>query len=206
MPTKMKLFCSKTSPYARKVRVALEELGLAGDVEEIMVDPFAPPPELLAANPLSKIPTLVTERGEALPDSRLILDYLVHRRSGLGAPGRGARRWEVLRRAQLADGVIDAAVGTVLERRRPESIHYIPFLDRQAHTIRRALDALNVDAGLLALEHPGVCEITCGAALGYLDFRLPYLEWRKGRDALAHWYAVFAQRPSMQKTQPPAPG
>jgi len=200
----MKLFCSKTSPYARKVRVAIEELGLADQVEEAVVDPFAPPPDLLAANPLSRIPTLVTERGEALPDSALILDYLAHRKSGLATLARGSKRWEVLRRAQIADGVIDAAVSIVMEKRRPESIHYLPFLDRQTQIIGRALDQLNADAGLLALQTPGVCEITCGVALGYLDFRLPYLEWRKGREPLAHWYTVFAQRPSMQKTQPPS--
>ena len=200
----MKLFCSKTSPYARKVRVAIEELGLADQVEEAVVDPFAPPPDLLAANPLSRIPTLVTERGEALPDSALILDYLAHRKSGLATLARGSKRWEVLRRAQIADGVIDAAVSIVMEKRRPESIHYMPFLDRQTQIIGRALDQLNADAGLLALQTPGVCEITCGVALGYLDFRLPYLEWRKGREPLAHWYTVFAQRPSMQKTQPPS--
>jgi glutathione S-transferase len=202
----MKLFSSRTSPYARKVRVAIEELGLADQVEEAMVDPFNPPPDLLAANPLSKIPTLVTERGEALPDSALILDYLAHRKSGLATLGRGAKRWEMLRRAQIADGVIDAAVAIRMEKRRPESIHYIPFLDRQTAIIHRALDVLNADAGLLALQTPGLCEITAGAALGYLDFRLPYLEWRRQRDPLAHWYTVFAQRPSMQKTQPPAEG
>lgn len=203
MPTKMKLFISKTSPYARKVRVAIEELGLGEQVEEIVADPFNPPPELLAANPLSKVPTLVTDRGEAVPDSQLILDYLTHRKSGLAPLPRGAKRWETLRRMQVADGVIDAAVSIVLEKRRPESIHYIPFLDRQTANIRRALDALDAEAGLLALQTPGLCEITCGAALGYLDFRLPYLEWRKARDALANWYTVFAQRPSMQKTAPP---
>jgi glutathione S-transferase len=202
--SKMRLFSSKTSPFARKVRVAIEELGLADQVEEANIDPFAPPPDLLAANPLSKIPTLVTERGEALPDSQLILDYLAHRKTGLATLSRGSKRWEVLRRTQIADGVIDAAVATVMERRRPESIHYLPFIDRQAEIIRRALDQLNADAGLLALQTPGVCEITCGVAVAYLDFRLPYLEWRKGREGLAHWYTVFAQRPSMQKTQPPA--
>ena len=201
----MKLYCSKTSPYARKVRIAIEELGLADQVDEIIADPFNPPAELLAANPLSKIPTLVTDRGEALPDSALILDYLTHRKTGLATLARGAKRWETLRRTQLADGVIDAAVAIVTEKKRPESIHYIPFLDRQTATIRRALDTLNVDAGLLALQNPGLCEITCGAALGYLDFRLPYVEWRKDREALANWYTVFAQRPSMQKTTPPPP-
>lgn len=202
----MKLFTSSTSPYARKIRVAIEELGLGDQVEEAQVDPFNPPPDLLAANPLSKVPTLVTERGEALPDSALILDYLTHRKSGLATLARGSKRWEVLRRAQVADGVIDAAVAIRMEKRRPESIQYIPFVDRQTAIINRALDLLNADAGLLALQTPGLCEITVGVALGYLDFRLSYLEWRKGRDPLAHWYTVFAQRPSMQKTQPPAEG
>ena len=203
MAQKMKLYLSLTSPYARKVRIAIEELGLGGHVEEIVADPFNPPPELLAANPLSRVPTLVTERGESLPDSTLILDYLTHRKTGLATLSRGAKRWETLRRVQIADGIIGSALSIVLEKRRPESIHYIPFLDRQTATIRRALDVLDKDAGLLALQTPGLCEITCGAALGYLDFRLPYLEWRKGRDALANWYTVFAQRPSMQKTAPP---
>ena len=200
----MKLFISLTSPYARKVRVAIAELGLESQVEQIEVDPFNPTPELLAANPLSKVPTLVTDKGEALPDSRVILDYLSHKKAGLVSVGRGAKRWDILRRTQIADGVLDAAVAIRMEKRRPESIHYIPFLDRQTAVIRRALDVLNAEAGLLALQTPGICEITCGAALAYLDFRLPYLEWRAGRDALANWYTVFALRPSMQKTQPPA--
>lgn len=200
---KMKLYCSLTSPYSRKVRVTLEELGLADQVEQVITNPFAPSPEFLAVNPLSKIPALVTERGEMLPDSRLILDYLVHKKPGLAALPRGARRWELLRRAQLAEGVIDAAVATVLEKRRPESIHFMQFLDRQREVITRTLDVLNAEAGHLALQTPGLCEITTGVALGYIDFRLPYLEWRKTREALANWYSVFAQRPSMQQTQPP---
>jgi len=201
----MKLYCSKTSPYARKVRVALEELKLAEEVEEIIVDPFNPAPDFLALSPLSKIPVLVTDRGDALPDSALIMDYLQHRKPGLTAPGRGARRWEVLRRAQIADGMIDAAVAIQLEKRRPEGIHYISWIDRQIAIINRTLDVLSKDAGLLALQTPGLTEITVGVALGYLDFRLPYLEWRKNREPLATWYTVFAQRPSMQKTQPPSP-
>jgi glutathione S-transferase len=199
----MKLFSSKTSPYARKVKVAAEELGLSGQIEEVVADPFAPTDEFLAANPLSKVPALVTEHGVALPDSALILDYLSHKKTGLAALPRGTKRWEVLRRTQLADGIIDAAVASQMEKRRPESIHYIPHLDRQKATINRALDVLNADAGLLALQTPGLCEITVGVALGYLDLRLPYLEWRAKREALASWYSVFAQRPSMQKTQPP---
>ncbi|MCI0749992.1 MAG: glutathione S-transferase family protein [Nevskiales bacterium] len=201
---KMKLYCNLTSPYARKVRVAIQELGLAERIEEAVIDPLNPPPEFLAANPLSRVPTLMTERGTALPDSRIILDYLMQRKAGLIARWRGTRHWEDLRRTQMADGILDAAVASVMEKRRPESIHYTPFLDRQSAVIHRALDALQAETGHLAQTTPGRCEISSGVALAYLDFRLPYLEWRKNRDALADWFAAFAQRPSMQKTQPPA--
>ncbi len=200
----MKLYCSKTSPYARKVRVAVEELGIADSVVEVHTDPFVATPEFLIANPLSKLPALVNERGDALPDSQLILEYLTSRYSGLAPLPRGNKRWEVLRRTKLADGILDAAVTTILERRRPEGIHYTPWLDRQAETIARALDAISTEVSFLSLEKPGVCEITCGVAMAYLDFRMPYLHWRDSRPALVAWLDAFAQRPSMIKTAPPA--
>ena len=200
---KMKLYCSKTSPYARKVRIAIEELGIADSVVEVHTDPFAPTPEFLIANPLSKLPALVNERGDVLPDSQLILDYLTSRYPGLAPLPRGNKRWEVLRRTKLADGVIDAAVATILEKRRPEGIHYTPWLDRQAAAISRALDALTTELSFLSAGKPGVCEITCGVALAYLDFRMGYLHWRDDHSGLSAWADAFSQRPSMIKTEPP---
>lgn len=202
---KLKLYCSKTSPYARKVRIAIVEMGIEDSVTEVHTDPFDAPPDFLIANPLSKLPALVTERGDSLPDSALILDYLTHRYSGLAPLPRGSKRWEVLRRTKLADGILDGAVTTIMEKRRPEGIHYTPWLDRQAAAIQRALDALNTEAAFLTADKPGLCEVTCGAALGYLDFRMSYLDWRKGRASLNAWYEPFSQRPSMLKTAPPAP-
>jgi len=201
----MKLYCSKTSPYSRKVRVAIEELRLSEQVEEVMTDPFAPPPEFLAANPLSRIPTLITEKGEALPDSDLIIEYLDAKYHGLAPLPRGTKRWTARRRQKIAQGVIDAAVATLLEKRRPESIIYHAFLDRQVAAIRRALELLELEAHTLTIEEkPSIVEITTGVALAYLDFRMPYLEWRKEFAALDKWFSEFARRPSMVKTQPPA--
>ena len=37
-------------------------------------------------------------------------------------------------------------------------------------------------------ENPTIGEITVGCALGYLDFRLPDLDWRGTRPKLAAWY------------------
>jgi glutathione S-transferase len=200
---KMKLYTSKTSPYARKVRVVVRELGLGDLVEEVPVDPFSSPAELLSVNPLSKVPSLITEKGEKLMDSTLIVEYLQTRGRGLALLPRGAQRWTLLRRQQLSQGVLDAAVAARLEQRRPPELVFQPHIDRQTSAINRSLDALEEEATeLLHDEAVRTVEVTLGCALGFLDFRLPQLEWRNGRERLAAWYFAFAQRPSMQTTQP----
>lgn len=50
-----------------------------------------------------------------------------------------------------------------------------------------------------------VLVVAIGCALDYLDFRLPELDWRAGRPALADWAEAFAERPAMRETRPPAP-
>lgn len=199
----MKLYSSPTSPFARKVRVVLHELDLFGRVDEQFVDPFAaePPPEFLAVNPLSRIPALITDDGLALPDSKLIVDYLQEVAAD-PLPAAPAR-WPGRRRQMVAEGILEAAVAYVLEKRRPESIVYPAFLDRQTRAIRRALEMLNLEAAALGGERPAVVDVTTGVALAYLDFRLPYLDWRQHAPALNEWFEAFRQRPSMVATQPP---
>jgi glutathione S-transferase len=207
---KMRLFLSLTSPYARKVRVVVRELGLSDLVSETLVDPWnAESPnhaDLVGANPLCKVPTLVTDKGEPLPDSRLIVEYLLGRGRGLASLPRGAQRWALLRRQQLADGILDDAVARRREEAgRPAQYVFQGSIDRHTAAINRSLDALDADAGELLHEGPvRTVEISVGVALGYLDLRFPQLAWREGRERLARWYHSFSQRPSMLATQPPA--
>jgi glutathione S-transferase len=200
---KMKLYTSAASPFARKVRMVIHELGLTDLVEEVPTDAFKASEDFLAANPLSKLPTLVTDRGESLPDSSLIVEYLLTRGRGLVALPRGKARWAALRQAQLADGIMVAATAAIFEKRRPPEFVFQGFIDRQIAAINRSLDAIEAEAGELhAEEAVSIVEITVAAALGYLDLRHPQLAWRDGRQRLAAWYAQFAQRPSMLATAP----
>lgn len=201
---KMKLYGSRTSPFSRKVLVAIEELELGSLVERVGVDPFNPPPEFLAANPLAQIPALVSEKGECLPGSDLIIEYLMSRSRGLASLPRGSQRWAALRRASLADGITEAAVAMLLESRRPADRQHPPWSERKQAAVLRGLDQLEQEAGGLLAEQPSTTEISVGCALGYLDFRFPGLQWRERRPALAAWYAGFSQRPSMQRTAPVA--
>lgn len=199
----MKLIAAAASPFARKVRVLLDETGQTDEVELVatVTDPLKTAPEVAAANPIGKIPALVREDGPALYDSRVITRYLDARaRAGLYPD---AHLWETLTLEATADGIMDAAVLMVYEHRlRPPEKQCEGWVDSQWSKIERALAAVNQRwmshlSGPLDMSH-----IAMGCALGYLDFRHPGHNWRKGNDALDDWFAVFAERASMKATVP----
>lgn len=197
----MQLIYAKPSPYSRKARVTVLEKDLADRVEEIVVSPLEDPAALLEANPLGKVPALRLDDGRCLYDSWVICEYLDSLAPTPRLIPHGAARFDVLRRAALADGVLDAAVTARMELLRPEAIRWAPWTDRQQRAIRRGLVVMEKDVAALGGEVT-LAHIEFAVALGYLDFRLPELAWRDAHPALAAWQDAFRQRPSMQATVP----
>ncbi|NDW54244.1 glutathione S-transferase [Aliiroseovarius sp. PrR006] len=199
----MQLISAGPSPFARKVRVLIHETGQVDDIEriDVMSSPTAPHPTITAANPLSKIPALIRPDGPTLYDSRVITRFLDARAHGTLYPE--ARIWEVLTLEATADAIMDAGVLMVYENRcRPEDMQFGGWLDAQWGKIEGALDALNT-RWMSHLSGPlDMGQIAVGCALGYLDFRHDARGWRKGRDALDDWFAVFCERESMKATKP----
>lgn len=199
----MQLISAGPSPFARKVRVLLHETGQNEDIERIDVtsSPTAPHPTITAANPLSKIPALIRPDGPALYDSRVITRFLDARAGSNLYPED--RIWEVLTLEATADAIMDAGVLMVYENRcRPEDMQYGGWMDAQWGKIEGALDALN-SRWMSHLSGPlDMGQIAVGCALGYLDFRHDDRNWRKGRDALDDWFAVFCTREAMVATKP----
>jgi glutathione S-transferase len=194
----MKLHYSQTSPFVRKVMIAAHEKGLADRIEFVTGD-------LTDDNPLEKVPALRTDKGEALYDSLVICDHLDSQGDGPELiPGDPDKRSTVLRRHALADGIMEAALACVMETRRPADKQWADLVTRQQGKITRALDALEGEAAKLG-NAVDLSTISVGAALGYVDFRLGVLDWRKGRPKLAKWYESFAKRPSMAGTAPADP-
>lgn len=198
----MRLFYSPTSPYARKVRVALAEKRLEQQVDAVACNPFDDPQMLTAANPLGKVPVLVLDDGEVLYDSPVIVEYV----DSLDSPVRlippdAGPRWRVLRQQALGDGILDAALAIVLERRRPEAERSSHWLNRWQGVIARGLAAIESEAGSFG-RTPDLGQITLGSALGYLDFRLPETDWRNACPETSAWFDAFSARPSMAATRP----
>ncbi len=190
----MKLYFNRPSPYARKVRVVAHEKGLVERIDWHEVDPWSDPPELHAASPLGKVPALVADDGTLFTESPTIAEYLDG--VGDGPSLLAGNRLDVLARAALAQGLIDAAFGIVIERRRPAERQWDEWQARLRCAVDRTLPRLRVADGRFDLG-----DIAVACALAYLDFRLPEIPWRASHPALAAWLDQVNQRPSMLATR-----
>ena len=161
------------SPFGRKVRLAAAMLGLSERIEVVAADTGDPVDSLRRQNPLGKIPTLIDEDGEAIFDSRVIVEYLDFARRGgrerplsqrFGGADQGADA------PGLADGIMDAAILQVYELRyRDPSLRSAKWLDYQADKVARALAAVEIRPPEVSARHIGAIALAC--ALGYLDLR-----------------------------------
>ena len=198
----MKLLHSTTSPYVRKVRIVAIEKGLAGRIELVAANPWPDPAVAAAANPLGKVPALLLDDGTAVYDSPVICEYLDSLVPATPLiPRAGPARWAVLRQQALADGILDAAVGIVLERRRPEAERSLAAQTRAADAIRRSVVALRDE--VRPADAPfDLGQIAMAVALGYLEFRLGDLELGTAERAVREFWAGAKLRPSVVATQP----
>ena len=199
----MKLFYSPLSPYVRKVMVVAHELGLTEkiEIEAQGGTPTDPNPAIVAANPVGKIPVLMTDDAGALFDSRVICRYL-NALAGGSLYGTGSGEWPIIGREALAEGMIDAALLAAYEARlRPPEIHYAPWVDGQRAKVMQGCVAFEARLGEMS-GALSIDQIALGCALGYADFRHADLGWRDQCPGLAKWYEGFVERPSMQATLP----
>ena len=201
----MKLIATTTSPYSRKVRIVLAEKHL--DYEFVVDGPGDAATRVPEYNPLGKIPVLVLDDDTTLFDSRVIVEYL-----DSASPvarlipddtrqGIQVRRWEA-----LADGCVDAGVAIVMEKRRPVEKQSPEWMARQQGKIDRALRVMSGDLGSKAWcsgDLYNLSDIAVGCALGFLDLRMPDLNWRKLYPNLGKLFDKVSLRAPFKETAPP---
>ena len=200
----MRLIGSLTSPYVRKARVVLAEKRIEYSFE--IDNPWDEKSRVADANPLGKVPVLVLDDDSTLFDSRVIVEFLdsVSPISRL-IPSGNREKIEVKRWEALADGVLDAAIAVVQERRRPAKQKSEATIKRQMEKIERGVAVMARDLG----DKPWctgnaftLADIACGVALGYLDFRHASFDWRVLHANLAKLASKLAERPSFADTAP----
>ena len=203
----MKLIGSTTSPYVRKVRIVMAEKKL--DYQFVLEDVWSAETQIAASNPLGKVPCLIMEGGEALFDSRVIVEY-VDTLSPVGKmiPDRGRERAEVKTWEALADGLLDAALLARMEAvwpHRKDSERSQAWIDRQLQKIDNSLVAMDralAERSNCMGTHLSLADIAVGVAVGYLDFRFSQIDWRGQHPNLAALHERLMQRQSFKDTVP----
>ncbi|WP_417470094.1 glutathione S-transferase N-terminal domain-containing protein [Maricaulis sp.] len=193
----LQLIYSPTSPYARKCRILVRELGLQGRVSETADNPFDDTDALLQANPLGRVPCLVLEDGKALTESAVIAAWLNEQAAAPWPAGWDDRRLEA-----LGGGLLDLAVARRVEMVRDEAIYSADWLGRRERGIARTLDALERECAV-AIEPLSLGALTIALALDYLDFRYPESQWRAQGPRLEALHAAWSGRDSFIATAPP---
>ena len=200
---------SPPSPFGRKIKIAAKVLGLMDKITIEVADTANPEDSLRDQNPLGKIPALVLEDGSVLYDSRVITEYLDFIAGGNRLLPEGDARFPVLRLQALADGIVDASILQVYEKRfKPEEYRFEDWLSYQQAKVTRGLNWLeaNTPAALTSTSKVDAGSIALACALGYLDLRFAG-EWREGRPNLVAWLDSFdAAVPAFSETRlDPAP-
>jgi glutathione S-transferase len=192
-----------TSPFGRKVRMAMLVLGLDRRIRLVPAETLNEADTLRQQNPLGKMPCLLLEDGAALYDSRVIIEFL-QEQAGTDRllSCSGLARYKALTRAALADGTCEAALLMVYEGRfRDPGAHSERWLAHQRGKVMRGLAAFEA-----APPPPGPTDIVAiglSCALGYLDWRKP-VEWRAAYPRVADWLAAFAAaEPAFNATKAP---
>jgi len=197
----MILYITHPSPFARKCRIVAREKGLADRIEEIVVDPYADAPQLLSANPIVQVPTLIADDGLPISDSPVICEWLdMHGTGPTLLPEAGPERWRVRRLETAGNAALEMGVKLVLEKRRPEAERSPSWIARWTRNMDRALDA--VEAGLPNSDDIDMGTITAAVAAGWIGFRHPDHDWRGGRPRLVALSEALVARDSFRETRP----
>ena len=201
----MKLLTASASPFVRKVRILILELGLQDTVtlqDPGQVTPVSDNATLNAVNPLGMIPALELDDGDSLYDSPVICEYLNQLADGPFFPSDPERRFRTLRLQALGDGILDLSVALRYETAmRPAELHWQAWIDAQNAKIERGLDSLETRCAQFEAS-PLIGEIAAACALGYRDFRFADNDWRTSRPALTAWFEKMMQRASLASTIP----
>jgi glutathione S-transferase len=211
----MKLFGHDTSPYVRRIRALLLELGIP--FERDKGDWLKPTPDFLRVSPIGRLPVLVVqEDGKELPllDSRIIAEFLLaHAPSREKLPDAQppfhAVLFDPLHHYQdenlltAIDAALDAAIAVFVFERDGLPRASAPYLKRQEARIATCLAWVDEAYGDRATLHD--------SGFSYLDLALmsclDWLAFRKAYDFSAHanlasFYEQNRSRASLVATDP----
>lgn len=198
------LYISKRSPFARRIRILLQELNVDHDIE--IVDVFQPPQWLFDVNPLGRVPTLKLENGECVVDSNQIFGFLKNKYSEHPLFLNGGHREATMANISgVAVGLIEITINYFLETLRPQALRIEEDLQEYRRNLLRGMryleDTISSQGPFFTGDTLRACDADVGAALGYFEFRVGH-HLLSDFPKLQVYYAHLSKRPSLTSTKP----
>lgn len=201
----MKLFCSNTSPFARKATICADVLHLTDQIERIVVATtvIQPHDQLAATNPMIKLPTLVLDDGQVLYDSRVICEYLSSLVEGQTIFPEGKAKWTALTWQATGDGLLDAGLAARYEMAlRPKEYQWDGWFQAQMKKVVGCMKVIESNVSTLSTTQLTIAEISIACGLGFLDFRFKEMDWRAQFPQTAVWFGQISHLPAIKNSVP----
>lgn len=199
------LFISLRSPFARRVRLALLEHQIL--FEEQVYDVLKPTQDLIAVNPLVRVPALRLNSGHELIDSHLILQCFYQSVDSPLRPQLVSEQLEAFRWSALGTGLCDRIVEYYLETLRPSQNQDHEVLEEMNQIVERTLAIVERylktrNSHWLVGSSLTQADLDMGTALAYLKLRYSS-DCLNLFPKVTDYLARLDERPSFQKTRPP---
>ena len=210
----LKLYSTDWSPWVRKVRIAAIERGLEDQIELVPANiGFAEKTlktvesDLVKYNPSGRVPTLITEDGNYIFDSTVIVHYLDEiGDSETIIPKYRDKKIYSLKINALVDEVIDSLRHITFENKKDINVRLPDWMEALDKKVRRGIDVLqeeiknfsNKDVGILNLADIGLIIL-----LGSIK-RNPNSIYKNLSVQLDSWYDEMQNRLSVKDTNPPS--
>ncbi len=198
------LFHDPMSPFCRKVRMFLGEMGVCFSLT--LEDVSQRRKEFLALNPAGEVPVLVDEDGAVLADSQAIVEFIQDTRKEPDLLGCDpAQRAETRRLVAWFDRKMHREVTRVIigekvhkwrqKRGKPDSA-VLAAARRSMRSHLHYMDAVLATRFWLAGERLSLADIAAASQISCIDY-VGDVPWSSSR-ATREWYARIKSRPSFR--------
>ena len=198
----MKLIGNGTTPYGRKILIAIKMLGVENEVEIIPSNPYEDT-TLRNYNPVGRVPVLI-DGDSVFYDSNVILHYL-EEKFDTKFLMEGAKSLTILKLSALSDGILTAGINRRQNFMRHQKDNITPiddwYMQRQQESIIKGMIEANKQIGALGM-HLNLATISLLCTIGFLDFRMSDLDIYTGNNAIKAWKKAHYENDIISSTLP----
>ena len=202
----MKLYGTKTSPYARIIRIVIFEKKLNDQIEFIWTKTRVPDDPMYTINPSGRIPFLLLDDGMGIEDTPVLVQFLDNlKKPRIFVDGLKHFDFQYLQIEAKARSLLDGASVWIREIRRPSDEQSPTILQHEQNRAIRLTSYFDkIVSDPLLSGSINLAQLYLFAALD-LERRIQVFSWRQGNANLTTWYERMESQPSVKASWQPYP-